>query len=219
MNKKGMAGLIFTILVLNLMLLFSLSFSDMVSTEAIIQDSANYSERARDAAYSGTQYIMSFAQTSSAMYTNDPVRAKNRLYFTLYPTNATKITNLFGSIVAAQKPAANSPNLIQSDWIYVNTELEHLDEDENDGTEDEYYFRAVSYPKNNGANAIDPEYYMIKSQGKYREYSGADIVKEYNYQIIAEIKIKTSGTPGFKVNRWKQMEFQSDDALNTHTAY
>ncbi len=225
-NNRGTAGIIMSLLVMSLLMLFANSYVELTNTETQFQNLAKTANLAMDAAYSGVHYVTSFAQTSPAMFADTSIRAKDRLYFTLFPADAAKITSLFSTIT--DKPAVSAPNLIQADWIFVDQEIDMLDEDniyeiEKDGTvddnEDEYQFRAVSYPKKDDTNntKIDPEFYMIKSQGKYTDFSSG---AEYKFQIIAEIKITVTPTSRrFKINRWRQMEFQSDNDLNSYTAF
>lgn len=212
MHKKGMAAIIISVLVMSLLMLFSSSYMALVESELNVQGLTTTSNRAMDAAYSGTQYVTSFAQTSPAMYANTSSRAKDRLYFTLFPSNATKLTNLFGSIT--DKPAVSAANLVQSDWMYVDG----LVDDPIQGLEKDYWFRAVSFPKKDKIDntKIDPQFYMIKSQGRYTSDTGM----EYKFQIIAEVKITTTAVSrGFKINRWRQMEYQSDDDLNSYSEF
>lgn len=214
------------VLVMSLLMLYSNSFLELTNTETQFQNLTKTTNLAMDAAYSGIHYVTSFAQTSPAMFTLTSSRAKDRLYFTLAPGNSTSLDNLFSTIL--DKPAVSASNLIQSDWIYVDQEIDMLDEDNIyeiekygsvDDNEDEYRFRVVSYPKKDKSDdtKIDPNYYMIKSQGKYIDFNSGI---EYKFQAIAEIKITVTATSrSFKVNRWRQMEFQSDDDLNTYTAF
>ncbi len=218
MNRKGTVAVAVAMVVLGILMLSSLAMTRMVQTEKIVQGSADWSDRALDAAFSGTQYVTSFAQTGPALFATTAAKAKERLYFTLTPSD---VSALWGSISSSQKPAGGSSNLVQSDWMYINQELTYLDEDLSDSKEDEYYFRAVSFPKNDGSNNIDPGYYMVKSQGKFRNKDGGStVIKDFKCQIIAEVKITVTATiHHFKVNRWRRMDFQDDTNFNKYTSY
>lgn len=217
-ERRGMLGIAMAISIMGVLMVTSYAMSLLVRSEATIQSASDTSDRAADAAFSGTQYVASFflGEQQSAFATT-PEEAVHRLYFTLTPAD---VSPLWGSI-KDDRPAGSAKNLVQAGWVFVDKKLQYLDSEETDDNEEEYCFRAVSFPKNNGENLIDPEFYMIKSQGKFRRKGGGqDMQQESRCQIIAEAKITVTETRrAFKINRWRRMEYQNDEKFNACSEY
>jgi hypothetical protein len=202
-ERKGNAGTIMVIMILGFLMTITTAYMKMVQTESEIQTMIDNSDRALDAAFSGVQYAMSVAQTRKEMFINDVTLVKDRIYF----------------IDSAQTPdwdpTADDPNTtytatFTTDWFFFDGDMNFMEIDDN--LNKPYVFRVTTYASHTASVLITDEY-IIKSQGKYIEYSddNVNIINEYKAQVIAVVGIDFTRKT-LRLKAWRQMPFQTSDS-------
>ncbi len=198
--RKGNAGTIMIVMIMGFLMTVTTAYMKMVQTENLVRGMIDHSDRALDAAFSGVQYAMSVAQTKSDMFINDTNAIKQRIYF---------IDSLLTPDwdCTASSPLSY-PNKLQSDWFFYdgNFELMKIHNDINKP----YVFRVTSYASHT-ASLLVPSEYIIKSQGRFIEYSddNSSVINEYKAQVIALVQIDFTRKV-LKLKAWRQMQFQDD---------
>jgi hypothetical protein len=206
-GKKGMAAMIVTIAILGLLMATSTAFVKIIQTELQVANSLDRTDRAMDAAFSGIQYGMGIVQVQDELFIDDAIEARKRIYMAEAVSDPA-VTSLWGAI--SPTTAVSYPNLVQSDWVYLNEDLTFMDDD--DAAYKPYLYRIAIYPKNDGSNSIQTDGYYIKSQGKYLMYDDVGtVLMEYKFQMIAEIQINFLRKKQ-RLIRWKRQDWPSSDA-------
>lgn len=204
-KQNGMAGTIMVIMVFGLLVTISTAYMKMVQTETQVQGMIDNSDRALDAAFSGVNMVMAITQGQKEMF--DPAMANKRRYF----TRPTPLTSDWTAIGTASFVLGNYPNVIRTDWFYLDENLEMFNYGETGSNTKPYHFRVISYPGITGAGAIIPASYTIKAQGRFQVYSSnlIIVVATYTSQIIAECEINFPRKV-VQLKRWRYMPFESD---------
>jgi hypothetical protein len=200
-TRKGNAGTIMIIMIFGFLVTVSTAYMELVQSETKVQSMMNHSDKALDAAFSGVQYAMAVAQSEPSMFINDVNEIPNRIYF----ASSTPAT-------AWNPNSATNTTTFEPDWFYYVGSFTQLTSMElYNKTSKPYMFRVISYASHT-ASMLNPEEYIIKSQGKYIDYADDNntlVRNEYKAQIIALVKIDFDRKI-LKLTGWRQMKYQSD---------
>ncbi|MEW6708583.1 MAG: hypothetical protein AB1403_02080 [Candidatus Riflebacteria bacterium] len=199
-ERKGNAGTIMVVMIMGFLMTVTTAYMKMVQTENLVRGMIDHSDRALDAAFSGVQYAMSVAQAKQDMFINSTNAIKQRFYF----ISSTHTTDWD---YTASSPLSY-PYKLESDWFF-NDGAFNLMEIHNDINKP-YVFRVTSYASHT-ASLLIPSEYIIKSQGKFIEYSddNSTVINEYKAQVIALVQINFTRKV-LKLKAWRQMQFQDD---------
>jgi hypothetical protein len=209
-KKSGMVGTVVAVVILSLLMSISMAFMKVVQTESQVVEAIDYTDRAMDAAFSGIEYAVSIMQSTRETFKSG--FEKKRPYLVQDKTN---IDTIWGTI--SDKTEANYDRLIDTDWIFVDEDMDFLDID--DGADKPYQFRAISYPANNGSNAIDPDRFYVKSQGLYLELATDGTVQNtFKFQMIAEISVD-SVRKILKIVNWRRTDYENDANFFKYTEF
>ena len=205
LNNRGMLGIVIMVIILSLIMSAATSYMMIIQTESKSVSSIDYTDRAMDAAFSGVQYGMAISQLKKALFA--PAQLKERVYMVEY-VGANCLDDIWGQI--SDTDDTHYPNLLVSNWIYLNHDFAALNDD-NNPTHKPYFFKLAIYPKNI-SGAIATYSYYIKSQAKYLLYNQDWSVKrDYKFQMLALIKIDIKKRRQ-RLLKWKRQNWQGTGA-------
>ncbi len=192
-KKKGSIGITMVMLVFCLLMSVSMAYHKTIQTESLIQNNADYSDRAVDAAFSGINYAMAEIQSYKKVFSTGHVYFVNSSI-----TMGTDDTNK-GSNWISLSSSATFEKYYDEDRVVPESP------NENEKIPP-YRFKVAcntdSYFENDGKKCI-----LIKSYGDYFKYEGNTSVATYSAQIMAECIIETD-TRTIKLKRYRKMKPQ-----------
>ena len=219
-QKHGQAGIIMIMLIFGLLMTVSTAYMKMVQTETEVQGMVDHSDRAMDAAFSGINYAIAIAQSNKSMFTNSVDAVASRTYVTSFASSTWSPVQIPSGVTWNNAKVRTLVASVPSDWIFLNETLEHYLIDSQTASPP-YFFRVTSYPATSTTSVATTAVMLIKSQGRYYQYSDANktsIISTFSAQLIAECKV-IFNRKILQLNRYRYMPFQDDTKFFEYSPY
>jgi len=219
-QKHGQAGIIMVMLIFGLLMTVSTAYMKMVQTETEVQGMVDHSDRAMDAAFSGINYAIAIAQSNKSMFTNSVDAVASRTYITSFASSTWSPVQIPSGVTWNNAKVRTLVASVPSDWIFLNETLENYLIDSQTASPP-YFFRVTSYPATSTTNVATTALLLIKSQGRYYQYSDANktsIIGTFSAQLIAECKV-IFNRKILQLNRYRYMPFQDDTKFFEYSPY
>lgn len=206
-KKRGQAGIIMIMLIFGLLMTVSTAYIKMVQTETQVQSMVDQSDRAMDAAFSGVNYAIAIAQENRSMFDNIVTAVASRTYVIASTTSLSNWTSINAAWTTAK---VNTVASVPSDWLFLNEKLELYRINEQTASPP-YFFRVTSFPASSSSEIASPPLYIIKSQGRYLQFSDdkTTVLATFSAQLIAECKIDFQRKI-VQLSRYRYMPYQTD---------
>jgi hypothetical protein len=219
LQKTGQAGIIMIMLIFGLLMTVSTAYMKMVQTEIEVQGMIDQSDRAMDAAFSGINYAIAIAQKNRSMFDDSITAVASRTYVTSTSSSWSPI-QIPSGITWDNTRVKTLVASVPSDWIFLNETLDNYILDSQPASPP-YFFRVTSYPATSTTNVATTGVLLVKSQGRYYNYSDKDkttIIGTFTTQLIAECKVIFKRKI-VQLNRYRYMPFQSDSDFFKYSPY
>jgi len=219
-QKHGQAGIIMIMLIFGLLMTVSTAYMKMVQTETEVQGMVDHSDRAMDAAFSGINYAIAIAQSNKSMFTNSVDAVASRTYITSFANSNWSPVQIPSGVTWNNAKVRTLVASVPSDWIFLNETLENYLIDSQTASPP-YFFRVTSYPATSTTSVATTAVMLIKSQGRYYQYSDANktsIISTFSAQLIAECKVIFTRKI-LQLSRYRYMPFQNDTDFFKHSPY
>lgn len=219
-QKTGQAGIIMIMLIFGLLMTVSTAYMKMVQTEVEVQSMVDNSDRAMDAAFSGINYAIALAQKNRSMFDNSIPAVASRTYVTSFANSTWSPIEIPSGTIWNNARVKTLVASVPSDWIFLNQTLDNYFIDSQTASPP-YFFRVTSYPATSTTNVATTAILLIKSQGRYYNYSDSNkttIIGTYSAQLIAECKV-IFNRKILQLNRYRYMPFQKDADFFKYSPY
>ncbi|HMM59796.1 MAG TPA: hypothetical protein PKC25_06640 [Candidatus Rifleibacterium sp.] len=221
-KKYGQAGIIMIMLIFGLLMTVSTAYMKMVQTEVDILGMVDHSDRAADAAFSGINYAIALAQKNRSMFDeiSGMAAVASRTYITSFANSNWSPVQIPSGVTWDNAKVKTLVASVPSDWIFLNETLDNYLIDSQIASPP-YFFRVTSYPATSTTSVATTAVLLIKSQGRYYQYSDASktsIIATFSAQLIAECKVVFKRKI-LQLNRYRYMPFQSDTDFFKYSPY
>ncbi|HNX77074.1 MAG TPA: hypothetical protein PLM07_19240 [Candidatus Rifleibacterium sp.] len=219
-QKTGQAGIIMIMLIFGLLMTVSTAYMKMVQTEVEVQGMVDNSDRAMDAAFSGISYAIAIAQSNNSMFINNVDAVASRTYITSFASSTWGPVQIPSGITWNNAKVRTLVASVPSDWMFLNETLNNYTMDSQSASPP-YFFRVNSYPATGTTAVATTAILLIKSQGRYYNYSDnskTTIIATYSAQLIAECKVIFERKI-LQLSRYRFMPFQNNTEFFKYSPY
>ena len=219
-QKRGQAGLIMIMLIFGLLMTVSTAYMKIVQTEVEVQGMVDHSDRAADAAFSGINYAIALAQKNRSMFDDSIDAVASRTYIASFTGSDWTPIQIPSGVTWNNAKVKTLVASVPSDWVFLNEKLENYLIDSQTASPP-YFFRVTSYPATSTSNVATTALLLIKSQGRYFNYSDknkSEIIGTFSAQLIAECKVVFKRKI-LQLNRYRYMPFQKDSDFFKYSPY
>jgi len=205
-SKSGQVGLIMVMLIFGLLMTVSMAYMKMVQTEIEVQNMSDHTDRAVDAAFSGVNYAIALSQTNRNTFINSTAAVASRTY--VIHSTASDWTGINSYWTSTRR---NQVASVPSDWLFLNESLTNYFVNETTASPP-YHFRVTSYPAASSTAYTDPQKFLIKSQGRFLNYTDdrKTVLATFTAQLIAECEINFNRKL-VQLRRYRFMPFENDN--------
>lgn len=219
-QKRGQAGIIMIMLIFGLLMTVSTAYMKIVQTEVEVQGMVDHSDRAADAAFSGINYAIALAQKNRSMFDDSIDAVASRTYIASFTGSDWTPIQIPSGVTWNNAKVRTLVASVPSDWVFLNEKLENYLIDSQTASPP-YFFRVTSYPATSTSNVATTALLLIKSQGRYFNYSDknkSEIIGTFSAQLIAECKVVFKRKI-LQLNRYRYMPFQKDSDFFKYSPY